>query len=131
MIHERDDTSNLLKYKSTNPFKKFFLARFLRHIEQLVEGLSPTSVLDAGCGEGFVLGRISRTKGIKRLVGVDISSKVLKTAKKAVPSAKYQKMDITNLKFPTNSFDLVLALEVLEHLKNPEDGLREIVRESV
>jgi ubiquinone/menaquinone biosynthesis C-methylase UbiE len=126
MIYERDDTSNLLKYKSANPFKKFFLDRFLRNIEQLVEELSPTSVLEAGCGEGFVLRQISQTKGIKRLVGVDINSKVLKTAKKAVPSARYQKMDITNLKFPASSFDLVLALEILEHLKNPEDGLREV-----
>jgi len=126
MTREKDNTSNLLKYKSTNPFRKFFLARFLRQIEQLVEELSPASVLDVGCGEGFVLRWISRVRGIRRLVGVDINSDVLKMAKKIAPSAKYQKMDIVDLKFTANSFDLVLVLEVFEHLKNPKDGLREV-----
>ena len=37
-------------------------------------------------------------------------------------------MDVTNLEFNDNSFDLVIMMEVLEHVKEPKKGLSEIYR---
>lgn len=83
-------------------------------------GLIPRNgrVLDVGCAGGrdsalFV------AQGFD-VVGIDLSELFLKEARKHVPSATFQKMDVSKLTFPENHFDAVWASAVLLHLKKGE-----------
>jgi SAM-dependent methyltransferase len=78
------------------------------------------SVLDVGCGEDARL--MSLVPGIPRSVGVD--AKIPKTTRSAAGHSEYRQLDIRSLAghFPPESFDCVVALDVIEHLDR-SDGL--------
>lgn len=80
------------------------------------------TILDAGCGNGAVTNDISKSWSV---VGCDISETALKNV--AAPAVV---ADLCNLPFADDSFDLVLASDVIEHLPDEiyEQALREISR---
>lgn len=91
-----------------------------RHvIEKSVRG---KRVLDIGCGEGWIE-RMLLEKGARRIDAIDISADVIKKAKKAkLKKVHYQVGDAINLPFAKNSFDAVVAFEVLEHIPANTEG---------
>jgi len=90
--------------------------------------LKPTSVLDAGCGEGFTLSHFEEKNIGKNLEGVDFLSTAIKIGKKLHPKLALKQGDIYKLPYKDSQFDLVLCTEVLEHLENPEKALKELKR---
>lgn len=84
-------------------------------------------ILDAGCGNGFLLNAISNKSHYRRLAGVDMSE----TALKFVKTEKI-KGSISSLPFGDKSFDLVVCAEVMEHLPFSvfNDALRQLQRVS-
>jgi len=95
------------------------------HIQYLLsrEFKSGGMVLDLGCGRRNTFAFVNK-KG-KRFfsVGVDIDETGLSQSKRAGVHNTYIKGDITVVEFVPKSFDIVLALDVIEHLSK-EDGLR-------
>ena len=85
------------------------------------------SVLDLGCGDGLLLSLL-KEKGIIGK-GLDISEE-------GAEKAKMKGFDVSvsdfssRLPFPDNSFDIVISLDVLEHLYNPKNLLTEASRVS-
>ena len=59
--------------------------------------------------------------------GIDISHKAVDFCRKRGID-NVQVADITNIPYPDNTFDAVIALDVIEHIKNDEEALREIYR---
>jgi len=98
-------------------------------LSHLIEG---QKVLQIGCGNGDLTLEIARL-GFD-VVGVDISKtrvqQAIELAKKENLDAKAQfmVMDATSLEFPDNSFDTVLIVEVLEHVRDFRKLLEEAVR---
>ena len=123
-------TKNYQKYTSKNPLKKLLINNFLDRVEAVVIPLKPKSILDAGCGEGFALERLKEKKIGKTLLGIDSSNRALKTGRLIHPDIFFKKGDIYQLDFADNNFDLVICLEVLEHLPYPKKALDEILRVS-
>jgi ubiquinone/menaquinone biosynthesis C-methylase UbiE len=80
-------------------------------------------VLDIGCGEGYVS---SVLVGDNEVFGLEIAEPAIEEAKKkgikAVPS------NLEDIPFPDRNFDVVLALDILEHLFDPVFVLREANR---
>lgn len=76
-------------------------------------------VLDIGCWTGQFE---KLAKNItKRIVGIDTNNKAIQIAQKTIPNVQFKIGNALNIKFPKNSFDTVLLLEVIEHLpKNSE-----------
>jgi SAM-dependent methyltransferase len=72
------------------------------------------SVLEVGCGDGFILNAVARQGGRERLAGTDFSSAALKHVKAPALIASADA-----LPFADRSWDAVMCLEVLEHL--PQD----------
>lgn len=89
-------------------------------------------VLEVGCGEG-ILAVLMAKKGA-RVTALDISRPNLETAKKFAKEngveekIKFIEGDAENLPFSDNSFETVVADNVLEHLPNFQRGLFEIKR---
>ncbi len=72
------------------------------------------SILDVGCGDGIMLNYLAEHGNhYQRMVGMDKSKSALKylNTEKVIAS-------IDDIPFPDRSFDLILCLEVLEHLKH-------------
>ncbi len=94
--------------------------------QSLVKG---KKVLDAGCGTGYGSAFLA-TNGAKQVVGVDISPEAVTYAKRNFQASNliFQVGDCCNLKFPDNSFDGVVALEIIEHLNHYPQFLGEVRR---
>src|SRR5439155_21104788 len=92
--------------------------------------IAPRSVLDVGCGEGVVTERIARDLVGATVVGIDADDARLKRewATRERESLSFQTGSAYSLQFDDDSFDLVCALEVLEHLERPRAALLEMAR---
>ncbi|MEQ1929938.1 MAG: class I SAM-dependent methyltransferase [Parvularculaceae bacterium] len=122
----RDDTGDRhrRKYENRNPLQRLALGRFHDEAAETIRALAPRSVLDFGCGEGFLAEKlIERGVALDGYVGVDLRAEALADARRRLPGLRFVEADI--LVWPETSarFDLVLASQVLEHLPNPEQFL--------
>ena len=81
-------------------------------------------ILDVGCG----LGETSKKLTIfGQVVGIDSSPEAIKLAQKN-GLKKAVVMNVNNLTFPKNSFNLVTAFDVLEHINDDQKAIKEIFR---
>jgi glycosyltransferase involved in cell wall biosynthesis/SAM-dependent methyltransferase/spore maturation protein CgeB len=89
-------------------------------------------VLDVGCGPGAVYARLLADKASVSWTGVDLTPKMLRTAKQLFPVVPLARADAAHLPFTDGAFDAVLLRHVLEHL-SPErmvQTLGEVMRVS-
>ena len=115
------------KYGSTNPLEQRMMRGFMRALDDMLAGLAPRRILEIGVGEGHVMSRVrERFPGVP-LVGVDLPDEALSDEWKQ-QGLPCMFGDATTLPFPDDSFDLVLAIEVLEHVPGPEAALAELAR---
>jgi ubiquinone/menaquinone biosynthesis C-methylase UbiE len=84
-------------------------------------------VLDCGCGMGFYLMTMGKLRNLN-LIGVDGDVSRLDWAERERVPAQLTSVDIHELPFATASFDKVLMTEVLEHIADDRQAMREIFR---
>jgi SAM-dependent methyltransferase len=120
---------NLQKHLNPNPLQQWLLRRFQQRILELVRGTGARRILDVGCGEGFTM-RELREAGLQAtMVGVDFSPAALAwNQAHHMAQSPLNVADVQHLPFRDQGFDLVLCLEVLEHLPDSALGLRELLR---
>lgn len=120
------NSGNYRKYNSKNPLMKMVISHFLNQTKFLIDSVNIDNILDIGCGEGFVINFLRN----KNIIGLDISEDVLTIAKIQNPDNEFFIGNIYNLPFKKNGFDIVMAIEVLEHIDKPEKAIDEIKRVS-
>jgi 2-polyprenyl-3-methyl-5-hydroxy-6-metoxy-1,4-benzoquinol methylase len=118
------------KYGSTNPVVRRLMSGFARTLDELFDQAAPRSVLDVGCGEGVLVHRWAQRLGDGRLVGVDLEEESIQAgwAERPAPNLSYRVIDSAVLPFADGEFDLASAIEVLEHVPDPERTLAEMAR---
>jgi 2-polyprenyl-3-methyl-5-hydroxy-6-metoxy-1,4-benzoquinol methylase len=129
--HEGTVTGNTYdKYGSTNPVVRRLMAGFERTLDELFVAAGPQSLLDVGCGEGVLTEKWARRLGDKRVVGIDLDDPALHAewAKRSAPNLDYRVMKAENLPFADREFDVATAIEVLEHVPDPEHTVAEMAR---
>jgi 2-polyprenyl-3-methyl-5-hydroxy-6-metoxy-1,4-benzoquinol methylase len=118
------------KYGSTNPLVRRMMDGFERTLDELFEAAGPTSLLDVGCGEGVLVHRWAQRLGRARVVGIDLEEPSIQAgwAQRTAPNLEYKVMKAENLPFTDSEFELSCAIEVLEHVPDPEHTLAEMAR---
>ena len=101
--------------------------------EEIASLLPVSAYLDAGCGDGRFLAALSALGPVpSRVVGVDIADSILATARQAVHAAgvdaELVRGNLERLPLGDGEFDLVVSIQVLEHLLDPAAGVRELAR---
>jgi len=118
------------KYGSTNPVVKRLMAGFHATLDELWDRAAPGSVLDVGCGEGVLTLQWADRLADGRVVGIDLDDPKLRAEwdKRARANLEFRAEEATSLSFADDEFDLACAIEVLEHVPEPEATLAEMAR---
>jgi len=86
-------------------------------------------ILDIGCGLGFLSQKIrNMIDDDSPVIGIDVNLYALDYARKIVPSAYFIRASADKLPFSSEKFNVVFALDLIEHLKNPVKFLEEVQR---
>ncbi|KAF7724044.1 hypothetical protein EC973_001420 [Apophysomyces ossiformis] len=91
------------------------------------------SILDVGCGPGSISVDMAKLVAKGHVVGIEYTPEPLKEARafaiqQGVQNVEFQVGDIHALDFPDNTFDIVHCHQVLQHIANPIQALREMKR---
>jgi 2-polyprenyl-3-methyl-5-hydroxy-6-metoxy-1,4-benzoquinol methylase len=118
------------KYGSQNPVVRRLMSGFHRTLDELWSQAAPSSVLDVGCGEGVLTLEWAERLGSGRIVGIDLEDPKLRAewARRERPNLEYRAEEATRLSFGDDEFELAAAIEVLEHVPEPEATLAEMAR---
>ena len=126
-------SGNLRKHTSRNPVQQWLLARFHRRIAALIAAAlppkaTPPVIVEAGCGEGFVLAALGKAVPSARYLGLDVRPEALAAAATQAPRAALARTDVLHLPLRDGAADVTLCLEVLEHLRDPWTAVAELRR---
>ena len=118
------------KYGSTNPVVRRLMSRFESTLGQLFTQAAPDSVLDVGCGEGVLTEQWAQALGDAPVVGLDLDDPKLRAEwqRRRRPNLSFRSTAAQRLPFADNEFDLAAAIEVLEHVPDPEATVAEMAR---
>ncbi len=117
-----DSNDSLISSSNSLGYKDRILIKILNDY-----GITNKDCLDIGPGSGRWINFLKKKKS-KKIYAIDISDKVIDINKKNC--SKIFKLDFEKKKIPlkNSSIDLIICFEVLEHLKQPDSFLKEIVR---
>ena len=110
-LMEKEHSKTVLKFLNSQKFEK------------------PFSFLDVGCGNGWVVRKISKLDNCKKVVGIDKSKNMITAAKtkKTLSNENYYTTDVLSWKY-TGKFDYIFSMEALYYSIPMEDALKKIFR---
>lgn len=130
-VHKRESSENLAayqaKYHDSSLIVRYANSRFFHTINTFVDSISPNRILDVGCGEGMVLEQLRKDLFVPSL-GIDLDPDRIHLAKDQAGDIPFIIGNAQELPFGDNSIDLVMFLEVLEHVGEPDTVLQEALR---
>ncbi len=115
------------KYGVEHPIERRLVDGFLRSVDRLLPTVAPTRILEVGVGEGEISARVAQRYPKASVIGIDLFDPELGEQWRQ-RGAVGAFADVARLPFPDATFDLVLGIEVLEHVAVPPAALREIGR---
>jgi ubiquinone/menaquinone biosynthesis C-methylase UbiE len=120
------------KYTARNPAIRWLTARWVRNLEAQLDAVRREPVvttgraLEVGCGEGVIAEKLRQRWDT--VLGLDLPDSGLRREWAGRPGPHYLHADADHLPFRDGEFDVVVSVEVLEHLTDPVRGLGELAR---
>lgn len=93
----------------------------------LVPSIKDKDVLSLGCGSGEDISYLKKL-GVKRAVGIDISSGLIEIAKESHPECEFKVMDMEHLDLPDSSFDFVYSSLAIHYIEDWTRIFKEVHR---
>ena len=115
-------------------FSEYFTPQRMKHYEVVAEylldnlGLKSMSLIDFGCGCGQLISILVNRSMLARLVGLDYATSAIGIAQRSNPYSTFIRGDILDNGLPSESYDLALCIEVLEHITDYPKALAEMFR---
>ena len=100
--------------------------QFVPPLLEAAEVAEEMSILDVGCGPGYVSAAAAERGAIP--TGLDFSQEMIAIAQKMFPQIEFREGDAQNLPFAESSFDRVLANFALLHVADPQRACAEACR---
>jgi ubiquinone/menaquinone biosynthesis C-methylase UbiE len=118
------------KYGSRNPVVQRLMGAFRASVDELLTTARPESLLDVGCGEGTLTQAWAERLATGRVVGIDLADPGLAAEwrRRSRPNLEFMAGSAETLPFTAGEFDLVAAIEALEHVVDPNRALAEMTR---
>jgi ubiquinone/menaquinone biosynthesis C-methylase UbiE len=103
-----------------------------KNVSKFLESISfdkPFTFLDVGCGNGWVVKKISKNNNCKKAIGIDKSKKMIEQASKKMDNIKEEFIhtDIESWKY-RGKFDFVFSMESLYYADSIERALQKIYK---
>jgi malonyl-CoA O-methyltransferase len=97
--------------------------------EQLLKGIErePSSILDLGCGTGYLTELLNKRFPQAQIVAVDFAPAMIELARKRVPGARFLVCDIEELEPEPGGYDLIVSNATVQWLTEPEQTLTRLV----
>ena len=101
---------------------------------EIVSHLSGGTILDIGTGPGYLPIEIAKRASEVRIVGIDLSRKLIEMARSSAAEAglsdrlRFQIGNAGRLDFEDSTFDMIISTGMLHSLKDPVKVLQEIYR---
>ncbi len=94
---------------------------FQERMADATAGLTVTRVLELGTGTGETARRVLARHSTARLIGIDVSAKMLARARETLPSARIIDLLVQGIQddLPEGPFDLVISALTVHHLDGP------------
>ncbi len=120
------------KYQDNGLIINAIMKGYFKQLDCMLNSIAYETVYEAGCGEGHISQHVYSYNLMRQrnvhVTASDISDRVIGKAKVDFPHIHFKVESIFNLDEEENSYGLVIASEVLEHLDNPEKALKELFR---
>jgi len=97
-------------------FNRFYGGVQKQQNERIMALITGESVLDVGCGYGFLIRQLMESQRFKTVSGIDVDAQSVEIACKIHRSVDAKVLDVYNMDFPENRFDTVIFRESIHHL---------------
>ncbi len=105
---------DLMMYQSKIDYAAYIHDQIIKLVPELVA--QECSILDFGCGDGFLTNFMQNTFFKAHVVGIDSNKSLVEKAAIEFPTITFQHVQDKKLPFADNSFDLIYAVDVFHHL---------------
>lgn len=120
-----NEYKNIFKYESSHFYYLGSHSIVLSLIKKYIPNTNKLKILDAGCGTGLLTKKLSK---LGQTIGIDINPEAIRLAKKR--GVKVKGGSISKMNFKSNSFDIVVSVDVLYHqwVDNDRKTVKELLR---
>jgi len=137
IIKNEDNTAEFLE-KKISKWRKNGQSSYIERYKDIIAMLKnikkrPLKILDVGCADGYLLNKIIQKINTNKinLYGVDISQNRVNLAQKRLKNNNNVYLSCANaerLPYQNNQFDIIISIETLEHLIDPDKAIQEMKR---
>jgi SAM-dependent methyltransferase len=119
------------KYTTGNPAIRWLTERFISRLTGQMDAIArdpqpPINPLEVGAGEGVIT--LALLERFGRATGLDLPDAGLRAEWRTRPGPAYLHGDALRLPFADDTFDMIVCVEVLEHVTDPAAALSELAR---